>query len=295
MNEFQTGWVQDETAVAQLISELPQPFAENTPAGQVEELPESVYLWDVARRILGELLPPRNQGQVGSCVSFGTARAIEYSMLCEIAAGEPEEFRELATEIIYGGSRVEIGGGKLSRDGSVGAWAADWCRKYGILSRDIYGNVDLSTYSETRCRDWGKSGIPSELEELAKAHPTKSTTLVRNWEEARRMLASGYGISVCSSQGFSMTRDGNGVCSPRGVWNHCMALAGYGVINGQQYGRLDNSWGANAHAGPVGPGAPGPEGFWVSAIIVDKMLREGDSWAFSCVDGFPARKLRWFI
>ena len=98
--EYPTGWVEDKKSVLDLLEDLPQPFAENTPAGQVEELPESVYLWDVARRILGGLLPPRDQGKVGSCVSFGTARAIEYSMLCEIAAGEPEEFRPLATEKI---------------------------------------------------------------------------------------------------------------------------------------------------------------------------------------------------
>lgn len=295
MNEFATGWVEDSGAVAALIQELPQPYASETQAGQVEELPERVWLWEVARKVTGSLLPPRNQGAVGSCVSFGTARAIEYSMVCEIFSGEPEQFSELATEIIYGGSRVEIGGGRLSTDGSVGAWAADWCRKYGVLAREKYADFDMTKYDEKRCRDWGKSGIPQTLEDLAKLHPTRSTTQVRNWEEARRMLASGYGISVCSSQGFSMVRDGNGVAAPKGVWNHCLALAGYDSINGQQFGRLDNSWGGEAHSGPVGPGAPGPEGFWASAIIIDKMLRQGDSWAFSCFDGFPARRLRWVI
>jgi hypothetical protein len=295
MTDFATGWVEDSSAVSALLEELPQPFASNTPAGQVEELPERVHLWDIARKVTGALLPPRNQGAVGSCVSFGTARAVEYSMVCEIFQGEPEQFVELATEVIYGGSRVEIGGGKLSGDGSVGAWAADWCRKYGVLGREKYNEIDLTIYDEKRCREWGKSGIPTSIEDLAKLHPTRSTTLVQNWEEARRMLASGYGIALCSSQGFSMIRDGNGISAPKGIWNHCMTLCGYDSINGQQHGRFDNSWGGEAHTGPVGPGAPGPEGFWASAIIIDKMLRQGDSWAFSCVEGFPARKLRWIL
>ena len=56
---------------------------------------------------------------------------------------------------------------------------------------------------------------------------------------------------------------------------------------------LLNSWGANAHHGPQGVGHPSPAGFWADAEVVDGMLREGDSWAFSQFAGFPARKLDW--
>ena len=45
---------------------------------------------------------------------------------------------------------------------------------------------------------------------------------------------------------------------------------------------------------PAG-GNPGPEGFWAEAAVIAKMLAEKDSWAFSSVDGFPAKKLRWII
>lgn len=297
--EFPTGWIRDDDAVAALIQDLPFPVAGDTPAGQVEAIPDHVYLWDLARKVTGHLLPARNQGQVGSCVSFGTVRAIEYSMCAEIAGGEPEEFLELATEIVYAGSRVEIGGGKIRGDGSVGAWAADWCRKFGIMARLTYhtakGVYDLREYSESRAREWGRTGVPDDLEPTAKAHPTKQTTQVRNWTEAKRMLASGYGISVSSDQGFSMKRDANGVAAASGSWAHCMCLAGYTIIDGKEYGRIDNSWGANAHTGPTGPGNPGPEGFWAESSVINRMLGQGDSWAFSSVDGFPARKLRWYV
>jgi hypothetical protein len=265
----------------------------------VEDIPDHVYLWDVARVVNGGLIPPRNQGQVGSCVSFGTARAVEYSMCAEIAVGEPESFMDLCTEVIYAGSRVEIGGGRLRGDGSVGAWAADWCRKYGILGRLEYktekATYDLRQYSEARCKSWGSTGVPNDLEPLAKVHPIRQTTQVKTWEEAKRMLASGYGIAVCSGQGFSMKRDANGVAKASGSWAHCMCLCGYHTEGGKEFGRIDNSWGASAHTGPTGWGNPGPEGFWAEASVISKMLAEKDSWAFSSVDGFPVKKLRWII
>lgn len=298
-DNYPQGWVKDDEAVEAILPTLPYPVAGDTPAGQVEDIPDHVYLWDVARAVNGSLLPPRNQGQVGSCVSFGTARAVEYSMCAEIAVGEPESFLDLCTEVIYAGSRVEIGGGRLRGDGSVGAWAADWCRKYGILGRLEYktekATYDLRQYSEARCKSWGSTGVPNDLEPLAKVHPIRQTTQVKTWEEAKRMLASGYGIAVCSGQGFSMKRDEQGVARPSGSWAHCMCLCGYHIEGGKEFGRIDNSWGANAHTGPVGWGSPGPEGFWAEAAVINQMLGEKDSWAFSAVDGFPAKKLRWII
>ena len=289
------GWVRDDDAVALLLTQLPEPNWRVTQAGEeIADPPDHVYLWDVARKVTGSLLRPWSQGQVGSCVSFGTARAIEYSMCCEIAAGEPEEFRSLCQEAIYGGSRVEVGGGKLRGDGSTGSWAAKWVSQWGLIDRDVHGSYDLSEYSVDRCKKWGWAGVPDDLEPLARKHPV-SVTQVTTWEGAMRMLANGYGIAVSSSQGFTMARDHNGICKPSGSWAHCMCLAGYTTINGEVYGRIDNSWGPSSHTGPVGPGDPGPEGFYASGATIDKMLRQGDSWAFSAVEGFPSRRINWVI
>ena len=284
------GWIDDPKAVA-AIAEL-QPIASfgDTEAGQDSTtLPDHVFLWDAARKVLGNLLPARNQGNIGTCVSFGTARAVEYTMLAEIAAGEAETFRTIATEPIYGGSRVEIGKGRLGRgDGSVGAWAAEWAKSYGIIDRSKHGAYDLSTYSVDLSRRWGGSGVPDDLEGVAKLHPIQAITKITSWEQAKRALASGFGISICSDQGFAMVRDGDGFARAVGSWSHCMCLCGY-QTGTREGGHLDNSWGASAHTGPVGAGNPGPEGFWVDARILERMLNYGDSWAFSAFDGFPAR------
>lgn len=231
---------------------------------------------------------------VHNCVSFGTSRAIEYSICAEIVNGQNEEYAKLVEEIIYGGSRVEVGGGRLGGgDGSIGAWAASFVKKYGILDRKVYGKYDFTKYSETRCREYGRYGVPNDIEPEVKKHPVKETVLVTDTDQAMKALYQGWGIAICSGQGFTMRRDSNGICRASGDWAHCMCLCGWTTIDGKIYFRIDNSWGANAHTGPTGPGDPGPEGFYAVSSVVDNMLAEKDSFAFSAVEGFPLRKIRW--
>src|SRR5258707_581129 len=71
------GWVNDPDAVKSVCEELGHPHFEKTDAFQSRyDGPEDVFLWDAARKVTGNLLPPRDQGQVGCCVAFGTASAI---------------------------------------------------------------------------------------------------------------------------------------------------------------------------------------------------------------------------
>jgi len=298
--EYAQGWYSDPDAVDAVVALQPFATFSDTEAGQLmplSALPDNVYLWDAARKVLGNLLPPRNQGQVGSCVAFGCCRAIEYTMLCEIVAGDIEEFRDLSTEVNYAGGRIEVGGGRLGRgDGSIGAWSAEFAKRWGVIDRGIYGKYDLTQYSESRCRSWGASGVPDDLEPDVRKHPVSTITLVTTVEEAKKALAAGYGISVASNQGFRMSRDSNGVCQAAGSWAHQMCICGYATIGGKLYFRIDNSWGANAHTGPTGPGSPGPEGFYAAEGVVARMLGQRDSFAYSGVNGFKARNIiDWFV
>jgi len=301
MLPFTQGWVEDKRAVDKFLGELEFPVFGDTPAGQEPEaIPDKVFLWDACRKVTGDLLPPRNQGAVGSCVGFGTVAAIEHVMCAEIAAGEREVFKPLVQEYCYGGSRVEVGKGRLRGDGSVGAWAAKFCTQYGILARGYYlsdptklaPKYDLNTYSEARCRQWGSTGVPDDLEGISKVNTITNATLVQSFDEACKALSSGYAISVCSNRGFTYGRDKDGFCNPSGVWNHCMALVGY-KKTGRAGGFILNSWGATAHHGPIGEGNPSPAGFWADADVVDKMLKQKDSWAFAGVNGFVTRRINW--
>lgn len=292
------GWQRDDDAVKAVADTLLFKAFADTPAGQAADvLPDHVYLWESFNKVLGRGPPSKDQGQIGSCVSFGTNNAVTYTLATQLATqgGDAGQFRDIAEEVTYGGSRVQVGGGRIRGDGSVGAWAAQFVNKWGIVAREKHGEYDLTTYSVSRCREFGSRGVPAPLQDVAKQRSVKDITLVKTWAEARKALASGYAIAVCSNRGFRMQRDANGICEPSGQWMHCMALIGYATINGREYGRIENSWGPNAHTGPLGPGDPPPSGFYADSKVISGMLGQGDSWAFSAVQGWPARKLNWFI
>lgn len=293
---YGTGWHKDDDEVKAVAATLPVKLFADTPAGRnADPLPKAVYLWQAYTKLFARPPPPQNQGQVGSCVAFGTSRAIEMTLANEIVDGANFDWKPLVEEVIYGGSRVTIGGGRLRGDGSVGIWGAKYVTEYGDLPRGQYPNYDLAKYSESRCRQWGNSGPPAALLLEIKKYPVGATTQVESWQEAKKALAQKYGIAVCSNRGFTMQRDARGVCRPSGNWNHCMALLGYHTDEaGREYGYIQNSWDEEGtYSGPLGWGEPGGGGFWAESSVIDKMLKQGDSWAFSAVKGFPAKRLDW--
>jgi hypothetical protein len=304
---FHTGWVNDPDQVQKVSATLPNPIFIATAAGASEDpLPKSAYLWQAYEQLFARPPPEMNQNPIGSCVSFGTSRAIERSMGVDIAVNKkPYTFKHIVEEGVYGISRYEIGfkknGSSLYRggDGSVGAWAAAGVKEYGFLPRGVNGNgkYDLTKYSPELCRKWGRDGLPDDLEPVAKLTYVQDITRLQSWEDAKRALANGYGIAICSNVGFTSQRDANGICVASGNWAHCMALDGYHTDDsGREYGHIENSWGANYHKGPVGFGNPNKAGFWTHASTIDRMIKQGDTWAFSGVKGFPKQKkvIDWF-
>jgi hypothetical protein len=141
------GWRHDPVASARFVASLPHPtFAEAAPHLQDTGTAQDVFAWDLEQRVLGRLISPWNQGSIGSCVAQGWGRAVQDLLLAQIALGNLEQWpgAELCREAIYGGSRVEIGHESFG-EGSVGAWAADWVRRYGILLYQAYPGFDLTS------------------------------------------------------------------------------------------------------------------------------------------------------
>src|SRR6185437_3795005 len=91
----------------------------------------------------------------------------------------------------------------------------------GTVSRDVTG-----PYDGQRAKRWGAEGCPADIEGRAKDHKVKTVSLVQTYAELEDALANGYPVTVCSNQGFTMTRDVHGFCRPSGHWGHCMLLAG---------------------------------------------------------------------
>ena len=291
------GWNADPAAVEAVRGTLPDPWFSGTPAFKAFRGNDSgtVIHSDVVKMVLGRHLPARDQGSVGSCVSFGTCSAIEYLILLQIAAALPQpppiEYRNLVQEAMYGLSRVEIGGGKIRGDGSVTAWAGEAARKYGVIPRGHHGPLDLNLYSESRCREWGKKGLPDDLEPVAKLSPVKGITFAKTAAEVDRAIRQGYTVAVGSGIGFGNSgpyrRDKDGFLKQSGQWGHCMAVIG---VRDDRKGFLFlNSWGDDWVSGPTGGMDIPPGSFWVDWKTADKMFAEGDCVIFSDAVGFPAK------
>jgi len=297
------GWDDDREAVKSVVGRLPIKSFGETPAGQMAAAPDRVYLWEAAKKARGGAhIPARNQGQVGSCVSFGAACAVEYLLAVQIATGRNADFQDIAQEPIYGGSRIQVGtklhGARWGGDGSIGAFAAEWLEKWGAVPRGkAVAGIDLAAYSEQRCREYGSRGCPAALEPVAKERPVKSVAPVRSVAELKAALANGYPVSVASSVGFGQsgpyTRNALGQLRASGTWPHQMCFIGYDAQAGAY---CMNSWGPTWVGGPTGPGDPPPGGFYVAWATVQRMLDAEDSFAFGDLSGFPERKLPdWFI
>jgi hypothetical protein len=227
---------------------------------------------------------------------MGFSTAPEVTMAAQAAIGKVrQELPDLASEIVYAGSRVNANGGLPAdlrgHDGSTGAWAAKWCESVGgVLPRGKYGSLDLSAYSVSTSKSMGDAGVSADLVPLCKTHSAKCA-LVQSANEAKTALSQGYAIAVCSDVGFaSMTRDQQGFIKASGSWPHCMAIIGY---RSDRPGFLIwNSWGSNWAKGPKGTFADIPDGsFWADSATVDKMLAQGDSYAVANVEGFKKRKV----
>lgn len=311
--QYGTGWVDDQKAVAATTSlwtkqGLPWEFpraAPNLMAAGADDAP--VFFWQAEERVLGLRLATWNQGGVGSCVGFGNGRGAQDLLLWEIACGEPEIWTgfEVAPEVVYGGSRVEIGGGGIRGDGSIGAWAADWLMRYGVVLRGLYGQLDLTRYVESTCRELGAKGIPLDLENAAKLHPVKAVAMVRTKEEGWAAIGGGKPIAVCSNYGFTMQRDSRGYCAHSGVWNHCIGTRGRFVEPDRGRSVVKgNSWGSYLTDGndtiryiDVDGGVKEmklpPGHFAITWDTWGEMLSQSDSFAMAGLQGWEAQKMDW--
>ncbi|MGC4004670.1 MAG: hypothetical protein QM811_16750 [Pirellulales bacterium] len=279
----------------ELLQAAPQLFAARD--GQDVFLYRSLYKAYKASKLVEWIVGAQG---IGDCVSWGWAHAIMIHMAVLWELGETSEWREAATESIYGGSRVEALGRRSGGygDGSYGGAAAKWVKNFGVIFRQDYPDlgVDLTKYSSKRAKDWGNYGNGGKadggrLDAEAKKHPVLDVALVTTFDQAAAAIANGYPVPVCSSVGFTSTRDAQGFLR-RGIkpWAHCMCFVG--VRYGDRPGLLClNSWGPKWVSGPKYPDDQPDGSFWVDKDLVNVMLAGRDSFAVSGLVGFPRNDL----
>lgn len=305
-----TGWIDDPVAVQQAMHDVErkQGFAPEwgtafkaDPFGD-DDSPR--FFWAAEEKVLGRVIPSWDQKNIGSCVSFGWGRACNDLTLIQIIATGREEWpgAEVATEPIYGGSRVEAGRDGGGGDGSTGGWAAKWVSEWGVLFRKKYGSHDLTSYDVSRCRQYGSKGCPDDLEAIAREHPVKGVAMVTSAAQAWEAIGSGYPIPCCSNVGFQSPLK-EGFCARSGSWAHCMTFRGRFVH--PQRGKcfvIQNSWGDYLSSGDPNVEVKGmgkvriPTGcFCITSADADAILKQRDSYAISAFKGFPARHIDWLI
>jgi hypothetical protein len=290
-----SGWVQTAGGRLVFIKNNPKPFMNQldneirgTGAGK------QAILWPFFEKVTGGPLKPHQQ-RCGDCVGQAYGLGVDILTAVQIVKrNSPQRWvAKAATEVIYGGGRIEIGKNIYNKyfggDGLEGFMAAEFIKKYGVLLRQKYLDWDFTNYDPNTARSLGDTGIPDALEPLCRLHPVGWVALVNSWEEARDCIYNGYPVILCSTQGFYTKhgRDKNGYLSPgRAPWEHAMLLAGIDEACDRPGGCIINSWGSDWVDGGTKLNQPAGS-FWADANVIDRICKQGDSIAISSYAGYP--------
>lgn len=253
---------------------------------------KNIRLWDWVKIATGGKHVRNFAQETGDCVSQGTRNAAEYFNGAAIGKGLLQsEYHEVFPPYTYGGSRVTIGKGKLGRSpGSVGAWAAEFTQRFGVLRADGEG---VPPYSGKVADEWGYKGPPAQFVEAAKMFTFETVAPVKSARDVRDAICNGYPVTIASDFGTRTIRpkDGRQVAIRNTKWYHQMCIVAYdGSTNAGPWYYVVNSWGENAHPAPLQDEPPG--GFWISEADCEYIVRQNDSYAYSGFAGFPAQEFQ---
>lgn len=214
-------------------------------------------------KVFGPTALPGAAQVVGDCVSHSTKNAILGTLSTAITHGlsgmpitTPEGIAQgvLAPEAIYA-FRGYSGDGWSCQEALEVA-----IQKVGAVSRRNHpdANWDLTRYSKATAHKYGSNRPPPEVVKALGEHKVMTVTRCRSYEEIRDMIASGFAVTSCGSEGFSSHRNEDGVSARSGHWSHAFAYIGVDdrAETKQKYGcgliLAINSWGAGWIAGPRG-------------------------------------------
>lgn len=256
----------------------------------------SISHWDATKLVrgywpFGEFLPAQRQPR-GTCVARGGSGALNVRQCIQIAMlGSNEEFKPISHSALYGESR-ELGGIRGNSDGAIGADAAKALAKFGGKHQEECGEPvgREGYYADDLAVKWGagRNGTwtPDNIKQLGSDNKALDIRPVRSADEAADVIASLGVITVASDQGFTMTRDSQGVCSPRGSWMHQMYIAAVVVLpDGRKVFGCGQSWGSNVPDGPTLWHCPDYV-FGIEWSVANRMFAQGDSMGLLAFDGW---------
>jgi len=309
--ESRFGYTPNPEGTRQFLSELKHPtFGAAAPDVMRNAKNRDTFLYRHAdkahRAVYDKPFETWNQGNIGTCVSFGWGMGSYIGQCVDWTQGERNDPPKLVSpEAIYGGSRTA---GRLPpvdfagySDGSYGAAAARWivgtkAGVGGILFREKYGDIDLTNYDIARAKEWGARGVPLALGKEATKHTAQGVALCESYEALCAAIENGLCVPICSNVGYAATnvRDADGFLPRGGQWGHCLVAISvrYAAGPGKRDGVLIlNSWGPNWVKGPKWPEDQPDGSFWAARRDVEAMLAQGDSFVIAGANGFEARDL----
>jgi len=210
----------------------------------------------------------------GDCVSHSTRNCGMLDYCIDALMGETSYEGRLATENIYG---ARGHGGQGASCDRLAGYVSD-SGAGGFLVRKEYGQLDLSVYNSTIGHNWGRTGTPNWVNEIASENKALRVLRIESLEEERDAIATGFGVSACSGLSFEKTRNADGVSmrTPQG-WSHAMAHVGFDDRDAsrQKYSGplvlIQNSWGL-WNSGPKVNDQPDGS-FWVQGKYSNQMNR----------------------
>lgn len=265
---------------------------------------KNVRLWDAVRAIECPGKPrgkdwPNVAQTIGDCVSHGHANGCNHAIAIEaVRHGSITGPPRICSEWLYHGGRVVVGKNQIRGDGCVGAWSVEGVSLIGLLTR---GDLDVGEYDGQRARLWGKSRPPEKYFPVAAQRKPPRAAPVRSAAEARDAIAgAGTPVTIASNFGFDDTnynrscpvRFGRRVAVWNGSWQHQMCLIAYDGSAGEPLFYCLNSWGEAWGPEPMQNEPRG--GFWMTWKDVDRICKQGDSWAIPGADGFQTLDLDVF-
>lgn len=240
----------------------------------------------------------------GDCVSWGTAHMFDVNMATAFLAGKIRQPDGLvSSEAIYGFGKSELFNsyGRHGQ-GMNGIDAVDACKKFGTLYRKRYPEYDLRSYNGSYALEWGESsrrshGVPDMLEPYAAEHKAPEYARVDSIKSAAALIEAGYAWQYCGKTYWPTSRDSDGMGKRFESGWHCMTCVGviYDEDGKPAWWRIANTSHGDHVEGPNEPGAVPSVyqecGGWVPNRLVEPVIRAGDCYCTTFVEGWPVLDL----
>lgn len=257
------------------------------------------YLWQYRHRLDPTAFDEEAQ-TTGDCTSHGDRNARDFTCAVEVFRNKNKTYKRSATEPTYGYRG-------FAGEGMDPARAAEFVTKVGFLHRELYNdtskgiNLDLRKYNANIGINWGRSGVPKNIQELCKLHNVGTHVRPTSAEQVADLLANGYAGHSGQNWGTSSRTNKDGINRRTTGWSHDMATGGFDFtkeIWKEEVFFVFNSWEDWNEPNPVWKAHEDILGPWITGCIIvprDEyeryFVKSGSIHFYSDVDGFPVREL----